>query len=48
MKLNNILYGDGVHDDHAAIQEMIDSGVCEVSLPVPEKYYLITKTLVIP
>lgn len=31
------LYGDGVHDDYPAIQEMIDSSVCEVSLPAPKK-----------
>lgn len=43
-----ILYGDGVHDDQPAIQEMIDSGVCEVSLPVPLKHYLITKPVLIP
>ncbi len=24
------LYGDGIHDDTAAIQELIDSGLCEV------------------
>ncbi|MBE7044882.1 MAG: hypothetical protein E7397_05080 [Ruminococcaceae bacterium] len=42
------LYGDGIHDDYPAIQEMIDSGVCEVSLPAPEKNYLITKPLTIP
>jgi len=42
------LYGDGIHDDFPAIQEMIDSGVREVSLPVPEKNYLITKTLELP
>lgn len=42
------LYGDGIHDDYLAIQEMINEGMCEVSLPVPEKNYLITKTLVIP
>lgn len=46
--LKYTLYGDGVHDDTAAIQEMIDSGVCEVSLPTPEKCYLISKPLVIP
>ncbi len=44
----NTLYGDGVHDDYPAIQEIIDSGVCEVSLPAPEKYYLISKTLTLP
>ena len=42
------LYGDGIHDDFPAIQEMIDSGKCEVSLPAPEKFYLITKTLTLP
>ena len=42
------LYGDGVHDDTNAIQEMIDSGVCEVSLPAPQKLYLISRPLVIP
>lgn len=42
------LYGDGIHDDYPAIQKMIDSGVCEVSLPVPKKHYLITKTLFLP
>ena len=42
------LYGDGIHDDTAAIQEMIDSGVCEVSLPAPKVCYLISKPLVIP
>ena len=25
-----VLYGDGIHDDTDAIQELIDSGVCEV------------------
>ena len=42
------LYGDGIHDDTAAIQEMIDSGVCEVSLPAPKKHYLISKPLELP
>lgn len=45
---NYILYGDGIHDDQPAIQNMIDSGVCEVSLPSPKKCYLITKPLTIP
>lgn len=48
MQLQNVLYGDGVHDDYPAIQEMIDSGRCEVVLPVPEKRYLISRTLVLP
>lgn len=43
-----ILYGDGIHDDYPAIQEMINSAVCEVNLPTPQKHYLITKTLVLP
>ena len=42
------LYGDGIHDDLPAIQEMIDSGVCEVVLPAPKVCYLISKTLLIP
>ncbi len=42
------LYGDGIHDDYPAIQEMLDSGAREVSLPCPKKNYLITRTLVIP
>ncbi len=46
--MRHILYGDGIHDDHPAIQEMIDSGVCEVSLPVPQRNYLISETLVLP
>lgn len=39
------LYGDGIHDDTLAIQELIDSGVCEVCLPAPKKFYLISKPL---
>ena len=46
--LKYTLYGDGIHDDTNAIQEMIDSGTCEVTLPVPKKLYLISKPLVIP
>ncbi|MBQ8720277.1 MAG: hypothetical protein IJY65_04520 [Clostridia bacterium] len=42
------LYGDGIHDDTDAIQELIDSGVCEVTLPVPQKLYLISRPLEIP
>jgi len=44
----HVLYGDGIHDDTAAIQELIDSGVCEVALPVPQKLYLISRPLIIP
>ena len=39
------LYGDGIHDDYPAIQEMLDSLICEVALPAPEKFYVISKTL---
>ncbi len=40
----HILYGDGIHDDTAAIQELIDSSM-EVSLPAPKAFYLISKPL---
>ena len=40
-----ILYGDGIHDDYEAIQELLDSGSCQISLPVPQKFYSISKTL---
>ena len=43
----NKLFGDGIHDDYPAIQEMIDSGAREVILPDPQKCYLISKTLVL-
>ena len=43
-----VLYGDGIHDDTAVIQALIDEGKCEVSLPAPEKFYLISSTLVLP
>lgn len=46
--MKHILYGDGIHDDYYAIQEMIDSGMCEVVLPVPKKKYLISQTLILP
>lgn len=42
------LCGDGIHDDTAAIQEMIDSGVNEVILPAPTAFYLISKPLELP
>lgn len=42
------LYGDGIHDDTAAIQELIDCGRCEVVLPAPEKFYLISAPLILP
>ena len=46
--MKHVLYGDGIHDDTAAIQELIDSSGCELSLPPPAKRYLISKPLVIP
>lgn len=39
------LYGDGIHDDTLAIQEMLDSGASLVALPAPEKHYCISDTL---
>ncbi|MGI5869035.1 MAG: hypothetical protein ACOX9C_06305 [Kiritimatiellia bacterium] len=39
------LFGDGIHDDTAAIQARLDSGAACVCLPRPEKEYLISKTL---
>ena len=39
------LFGDGIHDDYAAIQELLDSGISTVALPAPQKNYLISKTL---
>ncbi len=42
--MKHILYGDGIHDDTAAIQELIDSS-CEVILPAPDKFYIISKPL---
>ena len=43
-----ILYGDGIHDDTDAIQERIDSGACEVTLPAPDACYLISRPLMLP
>ena len=42
-----ILYGDGIHDDTNAIQEMIDQAV-EVVLPAPKVHYLISRPLEVP
>ncbi len=42
------LFGDGIHDDFPAIQQMINnSGEC-LELPMPEVNYSISKTLVLP
>lgn len=43
--MKNILYGDGIHDDFPAIQEMLDSGISCVYLPAPEKHYMISSAL---
>ncbi len=40
-----MLYGDGIHDDYQAIQELLDSGECEIRLPMPKVKYCISKTL---
>lgn len=42
------LFGDGIRDDTAAIQERIDSGIRELVLPMPPKHYLISRPLVLP
>ena len=42
-----VLYGDGVHDDTEAIQSMLDSRSTQVKLPIPTKYYVISRPLVI-
>ena len=41
----NKLYGDGIHDDLPAIQEMLDSGMTLIYLPPAEKNYLISGTI---
>lgn len=45
--MGKILYGDGIHDDYPVIQELLDSGACEVVLPAPKKHYLISQTLIL-
>ena len=42
------LYGDGIHDDTLAIQELIDRSGNELVLPSPKKHYLISQTLTLP
>ncbi len=42
------LYGDGIHDDTEAIQELIDIANHILELPMPKKCYLISKSLEIP
>lgn len=43
-----LLYGDGVHDDTDALQELIDAGKHELILPEPEVCYLISRPLELP
>lgn len=43
--MNYKLYANGVNDDYPAIQEMLDSGLCEVYLPATKNCYRISKTL---
>lgn len=45
MKIEPILYGDGLHDDRPAIQSMLDSGRRVVCLPYPKQHYLAGGTL---
>ena len=42
--MKHVLYGDGIHDDLPAIQEMLE-GRSYVYLPPPEKNYLIGKAI---
>jgi len=42
--MEHILYGDGIHDDTQAIQELLDKQK-DVVLPSPKKFYLISKPL---
>lgn len=37
--------GDGVHDDSAGLQAVLDSGTATVWLPAPPKHYLLRRTL---
>ena len=46
--MKTILWGDGIHDDTAAIQERIDEAHRELSLPDPEVCYLISHPLELP
>lgn len=43
--MKNPLWGDGIHDDTAAIQALLDSGKRCIALPLPKTCYLISKTL---
>lgn len=46
--MKTILWGDGIHDDTAALQERIDEARHELSLPDPEAFYLISRPLELP
>lgn len=46
--MKNTLYGDGIHDDTAAIQELIDNTPFELRLPAPSVHYLISRPLELP
>lgn len=41
------LIGNGIHDDTAGIQALLDAGTGVVYLPPPPKHYLISRTLII-
>ncbi len=41
------ILGDGIHDDTAGIQALLDAGASAVYLPPPPKHYLISRTLTI-
>jgi hypothetical protein len=41
------VYGDGLHDDTAGIQALLNAGASAVYLPPPPKHYLISRTLII-
>ncbi len=45
MPSNHLPVGDGVHDDTAAIQALLDTGKSCVYLPPPEAFYLISRSL---
>ena len=42
--MKHTLYGDGIHDDTSAIQEMLDTQ-SDIVLPSPQNFYLISKPL---
>ena len=44
--MKHILYGDGIHDDAPAIQELLNT-TGNVALPMPEKHYLLRSTLIL-